>query len=89
MLAGSANLMCTGVPDPREWTFRDRSGISYKVNLSDGQSNLELPVSEASVFSVFKPFERYNVTFEISQVADDNRITTRCRVVDAKPVAKK
>lgn len=84
MLVRSPKVMCTGKPEPRAWEYNGRSGVSYKVNLSDGSSNLELPVKDAEVWNMFDPFKKFIVDIEISQVANDNRIVTRCRVVGVK-----
>ena len=84
MIVTSPKVMCTGKPEPRAWEFNGRSGVSYKVNISDGSSNLELPVKDAEIWNKFEPFKRYRVSIEVSQVANDNRLSTRCRVVDAK-----
>jgi len=84
MICTSPKVMCTGKPEPRAWEFNGRSGISYKANLSDGTSNLELPIKDAEVWNKLEPFKRYKVMIEISQVAVDNRLATRCRIVDVK-----
>lgn len=82
MLVGTPPVMCTGKPEPKAWEFNGRSGVSYKVCLSDGSSNIELPIKDAELWNTFTPFKYYNCTIEISQVANDNRLATRCRVVD-------
>lgn len=84
MIVTSPKIMCTGKPEPRAWEFNGRSGVSYKVNVSDGSSNLELPVKDAEVWNLFEPFKRFRVDIEISQVANDNRLATRCRIVGCK-----
>lgn len=84
MVVTSSKVMCTGKPEPRAWEFNGRSGVSYKVNISDGKSNLELPVIDAECWNKFEPFKRMRVDIEISQVAVDNRLSTRCRVIDCK-----
>lgn len=63
-----------------------RSGVSYKIKISDGQDTLELPVSSPEVWNMFAPFGYYQVNMETSQVANDNRISTRSRVVNVKEV---
>ena len=58
MVVTSPKVMCTGKPEPRAWEFNGRSGVSYKVNISDGSSNLELPVKDAEIWNIcdlFKP----------------------------------
>lgn len=84
MLLGSPKVLCTARPDPKAWEFNGRSGVSYKVSVSDGTSNLELPVKDAETWNRFVPFGNYIITVEVSQVANDNRLSTRCRIVDVK-----
>lgn len=84
MLAVVPNCMCTGKPEPRAWEMNGRSGVSYKVNLSDGTSALELAVADAETWNAFVPFRMYNVTLEITQVAYESRLSTRTRVCDAE-----
>lgn len=84
MLVGTPKVKCVARQDPKAWEFNGRSGVSYKVEISDGTTNVQLPVSSADVWNMFKPFEDYYCTIEISQVAQDNRIATKCRIVDCK-----
>ena len=84
MIFSSPKVMCTGKPEPRAWEFNGRSGVSYKVCVSDGSSNLELPVKDAEIWNKFEPFKKFRVDIEISQVANDNRLATRCRIVEAR-----
>lgn len=81
-------VLVTGKPEPKAWEYNGRSGVSYKVSISDGSSNVELPVVDAEIWNKFKSLGNFIVTIEISQVANDNRLSTRCRVVDAEEYQK-
>lgn len=85
MIVVVPNCMCTGKPDPREWEYEGRSGTSYKVEISDGNSTVQFPVTE-DVYPEFEPFERFNVTLNIEQTDFDGRKGVRCRVIDCEPV---
>lgn len=87
MIVTAPKVMCTGRPEPKAWEFNGRSGMSYKVQISDGQSNLELPCATPEVYNLFSPFKTFQVNIEVSQVANDNRLATRCRVVGAQAVS--
>lgn len=86
MISTFPKVMCTGHPEPKAWEFNGRSGVSYKVTISDGEGSLELPCASAEVWNVFKPFSYYAVQLETTQVANDNRLSTRSRVIGAKEV---
>lgn len=84
MILQNNNLMCTGKPNPRPYTLNSGvSGVSYKVELSDGNGTVSLPVDGESTYSIFEPWKMYNVGIEITQTANNDRITTRARVVSA------
>lgn len=76
-------VTCIAVPEPKAWEYNGRSGIAYKVSVSDGASLLQLPVSDVAIFNLFQPFHKYDLVLEVSQVAQDSRMFTKSRVVDA------
>lgn len=84
MIMKTPKVMCIAKPEPKAWEFNGRSGISYKIGISDGTSNLELPVSSAEVWNKFESFGEYIALVEVSQVANDNRLAARCRIVDCQ-----
>ena len=86
MIAVVPNCMCTGKPEPRAWEMNGRSGVSYKVNVSDGNSALELPVADAETWNLFVPFEMYEVSLQIDQIANNSRLSTRTRINSARKV---
>lgn len=86
MIVSHPKIKCTGIPKPREWEYGSQKGISYKVELSDGSGNISLPCENGDVWAVFEPFKDYCVDIEISQVARENILATRCRVVNAAKV---
>lgn len=79
-------VKCIAVPEPRAWEYNGRSGVAYKVHLSDGVDVLQFPVSDIDVYQKFMPFHDYEVTLEVSQVAQDSRIFTKSRVVAASEI---
>lgn len=82
MLAATPTLVCTAKPDPRPWTQGNRSGITYRVTLSDGKKSFDLRCANDNVYNKFIPFEKYDVTLDIQQAAEDSRLVERVRVVD-------
>lgn len=86
MIVNHPKLKCTGVPKPREWDMNGQKGISYKVELSDGSGNISLPCADGDIWSCFEPFKDYSVEIEITQVARENILATRCRVINAAKV---
>lgn len=86
MIINHPKLKCTGLPAPREYEWNNRNGVSYKVELSDGHGTLSLPCENGNVYGVFEPFEDYTVDIEITQVARENVLSTRCRVIAAQKV---
>lgn len=82
MISEFEKVMCVGKPAPREWKLDDgRSGVTYKIKISDGADSLELPCVDADVWDAFVPLGWHRVELETTQVAQDSRISTRSRVV--------
>lgn len=82
------NLMCTSIPEPREWKMDDgRSGVTYKVELSDGQNSVQINCASMDSYGKFRPFEKFNVEFDLQQTLYDGRrgvkaIVTGCEMVN-------
>lgn len=83
MVVSNSSLMCVGKPAPRPYNVNGTSGISYKIELSDGSGTVTLPVSDEAVYQLFEPWHMYHVDVEITQSAMENRIVTRSRVIAA------
>lgn len=78
------HVQCTAKPDPKPWTTQNGSGITYRVSISDGVSNLELKCKDVDVYNKFEPFQFYQVALDVMQVASNNYIVERVRVVDCQ-----
>lgn len=76
------DVMCTAKAKPKAWAVGDNSGVSYKVELGDGESNLKLPVIDEQTWDKFEPFGMYNVVLEVNQTARDNRLATTLRITE-------
>lgn len=78
---------CCGVKEPREYEFDGRSGVSYKIELTDGQGAIEFPVTE-EIYPLFEPMREYLVDIEFSQVSRQSqwgvRKDIKARIVGAE-----
>lgn len=87
MKAENIKVLCIGVSAPREWSYEDRSGVSYKVEVTDGNGSIELPVTE-DAYGNFESMQEYMIDLEIYQVNRNTqygvRKTTVARIVDAR-----
>lgn len=83
MILNHPNLMCTAVPQPREWEMDGNKGVSYKIELSDGSGTVQLPCINGDVWKVFEPFKVYAVSIEVVQQARSGFMGVRARVVSA------
>lgn len=84
MLVATQKVMCTAKPDPKPWSSGGRSGISYRVTLSDGKSALDLRCSNDEVYNKIEPFGYYQAVVNIVQAAQDDRIVERVQLVDVQ-----
>lgn len=87
MQVSAQKVMCTGKPAPREWNMEGRSGVSYKVDLSDGYESISVPCKDAEVYGAFLPFQAYQVDFEVVSTVNNNRQGVRIRAINAVPVS--
>lgn len=78
--------MCTGKPEPREWTMDDREGITYRVEISDGTGNVSLQCDGVEVYEVFEPFAMYEVEIELIPTNYEGRRGTKSMIVYADRV---
>lgn len=84
MLFTVKDVMCTAKSKPKAWAVGENSGVSYKVDLGDGEGNLKLPVLDEQTWSIFEPFKMFDVVLEVNQTARDNRLATTLRIVEAR-----
>lgn len=82
------NAMCTGVVPPNEWEIDGRTGVSYKVELSDGTGNVKLACKDEDTYNTFEAFERYNVELELVQTNYEGRTGVKAQVSYAEKVQK-
>lgn len=78
--------LCVGIREPREYEFNGRKGVSYAVEITDGNGAVELPVSTKEVFESFVLLENFTVEIEFSMVAQatsngNARMFPKCRIV--------
>lgn len=88
MIINHPNLMCVGVKPPQEWSLDGRSGVTYKVQLSDGTEAIEIKCESGDVYGMFKAFQNYAVALSIVQTSNSGRLGIRASVVGAQPVGK-
>lgn len=81
----ASDLMCVSIPEPREWDYNGQNGVSYKVDLSDGLSTVQLAVKDIQTYQVFRPFKRFNVQIELLQTSFDGRKGVKAQVIAAQP----
>lgn len=84
MISIVKKAQCTAKPEPRAWQTARSSGITYRVGISDGSSNLELRCKDDDVYYKFEPFNFYQVALETSQVARNDSIIESTRIVDCQ-----
>lgn len=83
MILVAGNMMCTAVIEPRQWEMENRSGTTYKVELSDGKGSIELQCADEETYYMFAPFERYNVTIDLRQTNYEGRKGVKAFIVGA------
>lgn len=86
MRAEVDQCLCVGIREPREYEFNGRKGVSYAVEITDGNGAVELPVSTKEVFETFELLENFKVIIEFSMVAQatsngNARMFPKCRIV--------
>lgn len=86
MISIVKKAQCTAKPEPKPWQTSRGSGITYRVGISDGTSNIEVRCKDDNVYYKFEPFEFYQVALEINQVARNDSIIESVRVVDCQLV---
>lgn len=79
-------VMCTSIPEPKSWKMDDREGVSYKVDLSDGSSTIQLACKGVEVYGSFVPFNRYSVIVDLEQTNFEGRKGVKAQVVRAEPM---
>lgn len=75
MQLGTSRAMVTGKPEPNEWEFEGRKGVTYRLEISDGSGNVTIRVTE-EVYNSVAPFQFYSFVITMTQRARDNRIVT-------------
>lgn len=61
-----------------------RTGVTYRVDLSDGETNIQINCRNIEVYSKFRPFERFNVEFDLQQTLYDGRRGVKAMVVNCE-----
>lgn len=84
MISVVKKAQCTAKPDPKPWQTARGSGITYRIGISDGASNIEVRCKDADVYNKFEPFSFYQVALETTQVARNDSIIESTRVVDCQ-----
>lgn len=87
MVVGTKAVMCTAKPAPRPWQQGGRAGITYRATISDGETALDLRCANAEVYEKLKPFKQFQVSINLVQAAQDDRVVERAQIVDVKEVA--
>lgn len=80
------NAMCTGKNPPRQWEMDGREGVSYKVEISDGNGNIKIACADEDVYNKFVPFERFNVEIDLQQTNYEGRTGVKAQVSYAEKV---
>lgn len=87
MIVTAPEVFCTAVKVPNEYKIGDRSGVSYKVEISDGTGSVEMPVIDGDVWKVFEPMKKYAVDIELVPFAQETRngarMSLKVRIVQA------
>ena len=84
----AGDLMCVSIPEPRQWEMEGRQGVSYKVDLSDGVSTVQLACKDINVYQVFRPFKKFTVQIELLQTSFDGRKGVKAQIFAASPAGK-
>lgn len=84
MVTVAKSVQCTAKPDARAWQQNGNAGITYKIGISDGKSNVELKC-EPEVYEKFVVGQYYDVALNVTQNAQNNYIIERVRIVDCQP----
>ena len=88
MKFAGTDLMCVSIPEPRQWEMDGRNGVSYKVDLSDGTSTVQLACKDINVYQVFRPFKKFTVQIELLQTTFDGRKGVKAQIFAAAPSGK-
>lgn len=86
MITVAKNVLCTSKPDAKAWQNNGLSGISYRVGVSDGKSSVEMKCATDLPYNKFEVGQHYDVAMEVTQVAQNNYIIERVRIVDCQLV---
>lgn len=85
MISIVPDVLCTAIAKPREWEMDGRSGISYKVDVSDGEDNITFACDGPDVHAAFEPFKHFQITLDTKQTNFDGRKGTKTQIIDAQP----
>lgn len=88
MIINHPNLMCVGIKQPNEWNVDGRTGVTYKVQVSDGTETVEMRCASVDVWSQFKAFKPYAVSISLTQTSNGGRLGIRAEIVGAQQAGK-
>lgn len=78
-------VMCTAKNEPREWAFEDgRSGVTYKVEISDGSGNIQIACLDEDIYNHFTPFAFHEVEISLEQTNFEGRKGVKAMVTFAQ-----
>lgn len=60
-------VIVTGKPDPHPWTRGERSGIIYRIEVSDGTGNIRMNCENQAVYESVTPFQAFALDCRIDQ----------------------
>ena len=78
------NVYCVAKPEPNPYEFDGRKGVSYKVEVSDGNSSIPFSCDNEEVYKIFKPFNRYVIKLDIQHRRNDRGSYISAKVIEAQ-----
>lgn len=75
-------VIVTGKPEPHAWSRGERSGVIYRVEVSDGSGNVRMNCASQAVYESMTPFQAFAVDLTIEQNQNNNYLT----IMAATPV---
>lgn len=89
MFVVAQKVMCTAKNPPRDWEMEDgRKGVSYKVEISDGNNNMKIACADEDIYNKFQAFEYYAIEIDLQQTNYEGRTGIKGQISYVEKVEK-
>ena len=82
-MKASTEAICTAILKPRAWEMEGRNGTTYKVSISDGESNITMQCLNEEVWSNFEVFKPHMIVIDLVQTNYEGRTGVKALIVEA------